>query len=201
MVSEAVSMESEPAVDAERVPDATVLRAQQGDLAAFEDLMHRHQRLVFGTARSLLGVSEDAEDAAQEVFLRLYQHLERIDPARPLGAWLYRVTTNVCRSFGRWRRARPTVALGETAGELRAVGGDPAAAAELEEEQRMVARGLETLARQERTAMVLHDLEGLSVREVAAALSVSEVTVRTHLCRARQKMRAFRERWHGRIPR
>ena len=65
----------------------------------------------------------------------------------------------------------------------------------------MVARGLETLARRERTALVLHDLEGLTVRDVAAALEVSEVTVRTHLCRARQKMRAFRERWHKRIPR
>ena len=175
-----------------------LVRARGGDRTAFEDLMRRHERLVFGTARRLLGAVEDAEDVAQEVFLRLYGHLERLDPKRPLSSWLYRVTVNACSSLGRHRRARPTVEL-ENADETLIAGGlDPAAAAELEEEHRMVAEGLTTLAPKERAAMVLHDLQGLSTREVATTLEISEVTVRTHLCRARQKMRAFRERWLGR---
>ncbi len=199
MISPAVSMESDSAADTSKsVVEPVLLRARAGDLDAFEDLMRNHQRLVFGTARCLLGGAGEAEDAAQEVFLRLYQHLDRLDPARPLAAWLYRVTVNVCRSFGRWHRSRPTVSLGDAADRLLATGSDPAVAAELEQEQQMVARGLETLTHKERAAMVLHDLEGLSVRDVAEALEVSEGTVRTHLCRARQKMRAFRERWHRR---
>lgn len=201
MISEAVSMDPHPAKEATSdTVDPVLLRARSGDRVAFEDLLRSHERLVFGTARCLLGAAEDAEDAAQEVFLRLFLNLEHLDPARPLAAWLYRVTVNVCRTFGRRRRARPTVPLADRAEPIHA-GADPAAVAEREQEHQMVTQGLETLARKERATVVLHDLEGLSVREVAAALDVSEVTVRTHLCRARQKMRSFRERWHRRTSR
>ncbi len=199
MISEAILMDHERAAEAE--PDSVLLRARGGDRAAFEDLLRGHERLVFGTAWSLLGAVEDAEDAAQEVFLKLYRHLDSLDPARPLAAWLYRVTVNVCRTFARQRRVRPTVLLGDATETLVGAGTDPAAAAEIEEEQLMVTQGLRTLTKKERTVMTLHDLEGISTREVAAAQGISEVTVRTHLCRARLKMRTFRERWHQRRPR
>ena len=179
--------------------DPILLRAKSGDSAAFEALMHRHERLVFGTAWRLLGVLEDAEDATQEVFLRLYHHLSSLDPARPLAAWLYRVTVNVCHSSGRKRRGRPTVPIGEV-GNTPAKEMGPAAAAELQQEQQMVAAGLDTLTKKERAALVLHDIQGLATDEVATALQVTEGTVRTHLCRGRLKMRSFRERWHQRKP-
>lgn len=197
MTFEATIMDFDPKAD---TPEPALPRARGGDLTTFESLMRRHERLVFGTARRLLGATEDAEDVAQEVFLRLYRHLERLDPTRPLGSWLYRVTVNACLSLGRRRRVRATVEIDRLAGELVSVGPDPAAAAELGEEHQMVAEGLESLTGKEREALVLHDLEGLSTQEVAAALDITDVTVRTHLCRARQKMRAFRERWHGRTP-
>lgn len=181
--------------------DAVLLRAQAGDKVAFEELMRRHERLVFGTARRILAATEDAEDAAQEVFLRLFHHLGRLDPKRPLGAWLYRVTVNVCRTFGRRRRSRPTEPLGDDVEGLLDARARPDAATKLAEARRMVAAGLGTLAAKERVALTLHDLEELSTREVAEALGVTEVTVRTHLCRGRLKMRAFRERWQkGNLP-
>jgi len=199
MIIEAAIMDLDP-----EAKDGTPQRARPwergGDLATFESLMRCHERLVFGTARRLLGATEDAEDITQEVFLRLYRHLERLDPTRPLGPWLYRVTVNACLSLGRRRRVRETVEIEKLAGEPVAAGPDPAAAAELGEEHQMVAEGLKNLTEKEREALVLHDLEGLSTQEVAAALDITDVTVRTHLCRARQKMRTFRERWHGRTP-
>lgn len=197
MISEATLMDPKPAADAPRgAVDFVLVRARGGDRAAFEALLRRHERLVFGTARRLLQAVEDAEDAAQEVFLRLHENLGRLDPERPLEAWLYRVTVNVCRTLGRKRRSREAQLLGDDAETLTSTAADPAAAAELEEEHRMVAEGLATLTRREQSALVLHDLEGLSTREVADGLGISEVTVRTHLCRARLKMRTFRERRH-----
>ncbi len=178
---------------------AEVVRAREGDTAAFEELLRRHERLVFGTAWRLLGTVEDAQDAAQEVFLRLYRHLDRLDPERSLSPWLYRVTVNVCNDLGRKRRTSKSVPLGEAdAAAPLAAGGaesDPAARLALGEEKRMIAEGLGKLTGKERAALVLRDLEGLTTGEVAKILGSSPTTIRTHVCRARLKLKAFRDRW------
>src|SRR5262245_45771466 len=82
-----------------------IRRARHGDLAAFEQMMREHDRQVYRVALRILGNIEDAQDAAQEVFLRLHRSLNRIDEDRALGAWLYRVTVNVCTDLLRGRRA------------------------------------------------------------------------------------------------
>lgn len=184
-------------------PRALLTQAREGDTDAFDALMRLHERQVFGTAWRLLGTVEDAQDAAQEVFLRLYRYLHRVDPERPLGAWLHRVTVNVCHDTGRRKsqERRRSVALddAEAAAPLRDVGApDPAAAAAHGEERRMVLEGLATLAEKERAALVLRDVEGLPTSEVAAALGTSEVTVRTQICRARLKLKSFRDRFYRR---
>src|SRR6516225_9655709 len=81
----------------------TVAAAKAGDLAAFELLMRQHERLVLATALRILGNLTDAQDASQEVFLKLYRNLGRVDPTACAG-WLYRVTVNVCHDL---RRRRP----------------------------------------------------------------------------------------------
>ena len=179
--------------------DPAIGRALAGDARAFEELVRRHERRVYGLARRLLGRPEDAEDAAQETFLRLFRSLGRLDPARPLDPYLYRVTVNVCRDHGRRRRLRLAVPLDEmTAGEEPAAGGaDPAAAAGLAEERRIAAAALSALPQKQRAALVLRDLQGLSTREVAEVLGSTEVTVRTQISRARLKVREFRDRVLG----
>lgn len=166
---------------------------------AFETLMGRHQKTVFRTAWRLLGTTEDAQDAAQEVFLRLYKYFATLDPERPVEAWLYRVTVNVCRDLGHKRHQRATLPLHESDAETRLAAtdsaSDPAARAHFEEEKRMIAAGLETLTPKERAALVLRDLEGLSTAEVARTLESSETTVRTHICRGRIKLKKFRDQW------
>lgn len=172
-----------------------VTRARDGDAGAFEALLRRHERIVLGTAWRLLGTVEDAQDAAQEVFLRLYRALARVDPRRPLAPWLYRVTVNVCHDLGRRRRARSSVPLEEAALTASDAASDPAARVALGDERRMVAEGLKTLTETERAALVLRDLEGLATDEVARILGSSPTTVRSHVCRARLKLKAFRDRW------
>lgn len=188
-------MKADDGVNPTRAVAPLVARARGGDAAAFEDLLRRHERTVLGTAWRLLGNVEDAQDAAQEVFLRLYRALDRVDPRRPLAAWLYRVTVNVCRDVGRRRRARASVPLEEAAFETADAACDPAARAAFADERRMVAEGLETLTETERAALVLRDLEGLATAEVARVLGSSPTTVRSHVCRARLKLKAFRDRW------
>ena len=188
---------SSKTVPADREPAAWIERAQQGDVRAFEHLMRVHEKRVVGTAWRLLGRLEDAQDAAQEVFLRLYRYLDRFDPTRgALEPWLYRVTVNVCRDLGRKRRVREAVSLEDTpkAERLESTAPDPAVRAGLAEEQRIAEAAIASLPPKERAALVLRDVEGLSTREVAEILGSSEVTVRTHICRARLKIKKFRDR-------
>ncbi len=168
----------------------------------FEQLMKTHERRVVGTAWRLLGRVEDAQDAAQEVFLRLYRFLDRFDASRPLEPWLYRVTVNVCHDVGRRRRVRRAVPLEdvEQTRPLISADPDPGAAASLAEERRIVEQALTTLAEKERTALVLRDVEGLSTAEVAEILGSSQTTVRSQICRARLKIKKFRDRKLRRSP-
>ena len=77
-----------------------------GDLEAFDQLMRLHEKQVLGTALRLLGNLEDAQDAAQEAFLRLYKSLNRLPDIQEIKPWLYRVTVNVCNDMHRSRRRR-----------------------------------------------------------------------------------------------
>jgi RNA polymerase sigma-70 factor (ECF subfamily) len=164
-------------------------RALAGDLDAFEMLMRSHERQVLGTALRLLGRLEDAQDAAQEVFIRLFRHLKKLRSAEAVGPWLYRVTVNVCNDASQKRRPASDV----TELDLASTAPDPETLAGQAQRQRVVARGLQTLAQKERAALVLREVEGLSTREVAEVLGSSEVTVRTQICTARMKLRKFTE--------
>jgi RNA polymerase sigma-70 factor (ECF subfamily) len=150
----------------------------------FDELIALHQQKVLRTAYRLLGRVEDAQDAAQEVFLRLLKNLHRIegDPQ----AWLYRVTVNICND--RYRR-RPLVMELDT--EFLDSAPNPERALEIEERKRLLMDGLQTLPERERAAVVLRDIEDLSTREVAAILSVEEVTVRSHISSARVKLAKY----------
>ncbi|MGB7762365.1 MAG: sigma-70 family RNA polymerase sigma factor [Bryobacteraceae bacterium] len=174
--------------------DSTLEAARAGDRAAFDLLMRRYERLVLGTAYRLAGNLEDAQDASQEVFLRLYRNLARLDTGN-LAAWLYRVTVNVCHDM---RRRRPTTVSVDDAAELAAAGGDPQQRAGEAERRALLLRGLRMLSEKERAALVLRDLEGLSTAEVAGVLGSSVATVRSQISKARLKVRDFVERYSRR---
>ncbi|MGO9241304.1 MAG: RNA polymerase sigma factor [Bryobacteraceae bacterium] len=155
--------------------------------AEFERLMGLHERRVLRTALRLTGRLEDAQDASQEVFLRLYRHLGRV-PEAALEAWLYRTTVNVCYDLLRRRRRSGGQAVEGPEPSVPAT-----AAQELEEsaKRRLVEQGLKRLTPQERAALVLCSLEGLSTAEAAAAMGVAEGTVRSHLSLARTRLKEY----------
>jgi RNA polymerase sigma-70 factor, ECF subfamily len=149
----------------------------------FERLMATHEQLVLRTAYRLLGSREDAQDAAQEVFLKLLGRVDRIEGDG--SAWLYRVTVNVCNDF--YRRRRPSLELVEA----RDPRPGPDTEIALDERKRLLMRGLKMLSERERAAIVLRDIEGLPTREVAAILDVEEVTIRSQICVARVKLAKY----------
>lgn len=173
-------------------PDA---RARTGDLAAFEAVMRQYERLVLVTALRLLGNLEDAKDVSQEVFLRLYRNLDKVETANNYQAWLYRVTVNLCHDVGRKRNR--SVAYEDVPDPI-----SPEADAQQTltsaERQKVMQMSLRSLSEKERAAVVLRDLEGLSTEEVARALGSSEATVRSQISKARVKMRDFVERYFRR---
>jgi RNA polymerase sigma-70 factor (ECF subfamily) len=182
-IPEELARTTEPG-SARQVEFLSSLGGRTGPVRAFDKLFELHQQRVLRTAYRLLGRVEDAQDAAQEVFLRLLKNMHRIEGDAQ--AWLYRVTVNVCND--QYRR-RPMVM--ELDAELRDSAPDPERVLALEERKRLLMEGLQTLPERERTAVVLRDIEGLSTREVAAILSVEEVTVRSHISTARVKLAKY----------
>jgi RNA polymerase sigma-70 factor (ECF subfamily) len=175
----------------------TLAAAAEDRLAVFERLMRRYERLVLGTALRILGNLPDAQDAAQEVFLRMYRNLDRIEDPEACAPWLYRITVNVCRDL---HRKRPPSVPVDQAGDIAAETPDPQRLALLSERQHALNAVLRRLPEKERAALVLRDLEGLSTAEAAAALGSTEATVRSQVARARIKIRESFERFFGRRP-
>jgi len=174
---------------ADPAASALLARAKAGDLEAFEALLAATETLVLTIAVRLLRSREDARDAAQEVYLRLHRGLARLDAERAVEPWLCRVTMNVCFDMLR-RRPAPAAPLDEvTDGEgALAAAGEQEARVDAAERAALLRRALLALSGKERAALVLRDLAELPTAEVARRLGCAQVTVRSHVSRARLKL-------------
>jgi RNA polymerase sigma-70 factor (ECF subfamily) len=150
----------------------------------FDQLVAAHQRMVLRTAYRLLGKLEDAQDAAQEVFLRLFKNQASVNGDAK--SWLYRVTVNVCNDHH--RRRKWSVELGPDRADPAP---DPERVLTLKERKQLIVDGLEILSERERASVVLRDIEGLSTAQVASILDVEEVTVRSQIHSARVKLARY----------
>jgi RNA polymerase sigma-70 factor (ECF subfamily) len=150
----------------------------------FDELVAAHGNMVLRTACRLTGNLEDARDAAQEVFLRLFRNQASVggDPK----AWLYRVTVNVCNDHHRRRKY-----TADSGAQRADPSPDPERLLTIQERKQLVVEGLEILAKRERACLVLRDIEGLSTSEVAGIMGIEEVTVRGQIHSARVKLARF----------
>lgn len=184
----------------ERAESLAILidRARAGDRPAFDQIMIRHQRLVVSTAWRILGNKEDARDAAQECFLRVYKYLKNFKRGEDFSAWLYRITVNVCRDHARKRGGAGRFVSFEREWEEGGFASLPSREnieeeAILSQEKNIIERALATLTKRERAVIVLRDLEGLSTEEVSEILGSSQGTVRSQISSARAKIKRFRD--------
>jgi len=170
-------------------------RLRAGDARAFEELVASHQHRVFGVALRMLGSAAEAEDIAQEAFLRAHRSLPEFRGDAKLSTWLYTIVSRLClnRLASRDRKA---VRHGEEV-LLRVADprGDPQTDAERGELESALHRAIAELSEERRVVVILRDLEGLSYEEIAAALGLELGTVRSRLHRARMDLKDKLERF------
>lgn len=176
----------------------TVERARRGDASAYADLVQRYTETAFRTAYLVTGSAAEAEDAAQDAFVKAYRALPRFRPGSNFRAWLLKIVGNEARNRRRSTGRRAALEL-RAAQSLRLVGRDPSPEAALEaaEERRALLRALNRMAEEDRRVISCRYLLQLSVEEAAAALGVPEGTVKSRLSRALARLREQMEPVHG----
>src|SRR6266571_7145430 len=172
-----------------------VRRAQREDKGAFEELIRRHQHRVFAVAGGILRRREDVEDIAQQVFVKAYFSLKRFDQRAAFSTWLYKITVNECWDMLRKKKVRPLVYEADLSEEQArqvlssAEKGkeEPDISDRLEARQR-VERLMEGLDERDRLMLILKEVEGFSIEEIAEVLNLNANTVKVRLFRARRRV-------------
>ena len=177
-------MEGRPLEDAELVG-----LARDGDVRAYEALVERYRDLAFRTAWLVTRSSADAEDAAQEAFVKAYYALPRFRPGAPFKPWILRIVANEARNRGRSARRREALALRAAAAAPGDAVPSPEAAALAQEERTMLLAALAQLPERDRLVLAYRYYFELSEAEMAAALDCRPGTVKSRLARASARLR------------
>jgi RNA polymerase sigma factor (sigma-70 family) len=191
----------------DNVEEASYLdAARRGDLAAFNWLVLRYQTRVYNLCYRMLSDPDAAADATQEAFLSAYKAIGRFK-GEQFRTWLMRIATNACLDVLRSRKRRPTTSLDAHTSDSEGDDVDPLPIADLDpsidpesralrlEVAETIQMGLETLGEDQRIALVLVDVQGLSYDEAAAVTGANLGTVKSRINRARSRMRDYlRER-------
>ena len=179
--------------------------AQSGEEAAFEELIRRHQQRVFGLVSGILRRREDVEDVVQQVFLKVFVSLKRFDQRAAFSTWLYKISVNECWDYLRKKKVRPLLYEADLSEEQVSrldgvVSADqpPASSSDRAEARDLLERMMEKLPEQDRQLLVLKEVEGFSVQELAEILDLNVNTVKVRLFRARARlMDVYRRRLHS----
>jgi RNA polymerase sigma-70 factor, ECF subfamily len=176
---------------------ALIERCNAGDETACAELVAAHQRMVFSLAMHLLGDRDEALDVSQEVFLRVFRTLSGFRGQSALRTWIYRIVINQARNRQRWWRRRhrgSQVSLDEHLTQF----GDVESKRDVLPDRQLASKetaahiwqALDRLPFDQRTALVLREIDGLRYEEIAFSLGVAVGTVKSRLTRARQSLRA-----------
>lgn len=200
MADEPATIDESPDEDWE-----ALARVAAGEGDAFGPLVERHQDRLVALCQRFLGDREAALDAAQEVFLKVYRHAGRARPKGKFFTWVYRIGVNHCLNRLRRRRIARFFSLTGPGPEEDAPvfdppseAADPESELETRERWRRTRRALDQLPESQRTVVLLAKFEGLSQKEVAATLGLTEGAVESRLVRALRRLRAAQEAdWPG----
>jgi len=181
-----------------------VSKAREGDQLAFSDLVRRYQDRIYNTVYGLVGDRDDADDVAQEAFVKAYRSLGRFRGNSSFYTWIYRIAVNTCLDWMKSRARRSDVPID------RDVPGSPDAASPLyrppesadtqalrNDLHRVLQEALSALSPEFRVTTVLREIDGLSYGEISSILGCSTGTVKSRLFRARSQLRLLLEDQHG----
>src|SRR5438046_741157 len=178
---------------------ALVARAREGDLAAYDDLVRRYQERIYATIYHMTSNHEDANDLAQEAFIKAFHALKSFKGGSSFYTWVYRIAVNKTINFLKQRKNRSQLSLddldfnAEHDPDLVALISDrtPRRDINLAELQEKLNEGLQKLSEPHRLVVTLHDVQGLSHEEIAKIMDCNIGTVRSRLFYARQQMQAY----------
>src|SRR6202050_4546181 len=195
-----------PARARKRDEEAQLVRlAQSGEEAAFEELIRRHQQRVFGLVNGILRRREDVEDVVQQVFLKVFVSLKRFDLRAAFSTWLYKITVNECWDYLRKKKVRPLVYETDLSEEqvsrldgVVSAERPPESPARRAETKDILDQLLDELPERDRELLLLKEIEGFSVQELAEMLDLNVNTVKVRLFRVRARlMDVYRRRLHS----
>ncbi len=175
-----------------------VKRAQQGEDAAYNQLIQAYRKRILGTIGRLIGKPEDVEDVAQEVFVRLYFSLDQLREPEMFEPWLHRLTVNSAYDYLRKQKRRPESRMSDLS-EQQVIMADAVASGtqRIEEDRRgqvreLVSSLLSEVSEEDRLLLTLKEVEGLSLKELEKIYKVNENALKVRLFRARQRvLKAF----------
>jgi RNA polymerase sigma-70 factor (ECF subfamily) len=190
-------------IDAPALDRADMQRLAGGHDAALNDLMARHARPVFQFLCRMLGNEDDANDLAQETFVRVHQHRASFRPGAKFTTWLYTIAANLARNHHRWVSRHPSISLdaeSETTGQsigdvLPSTEPSPAGAAMAAERAAAVRAAVEQLPADLREVIILCEWQDLSAAEAAASLDTTPKAIDNRLYRARNLLRDRLKKW------
>jgi RNA polymerase sigma-70 factor (ECF subfamily) len=190
----AVSRGVESSSDEVMLDDVTlVVRAREGDVRAYEQLVRRYQGPIFRVAVRMLASRGDAEDVVQEVFLTAWRSLGSLHEEAAFVGWLYRMVTNRCLNVIRARHATVDVDLAQQ--ESLDVGSRPERSVEVSEQLAAVTVALQRLTGEQRACWLLREVHGRSYEEIAEAVGVTTTAVRGRIARARAQLTEMMAPW------
>jgi RNA polymerase sigma-70 factor (ECF subfamily) len=188
---------------ARQAEDRELVRlSQAGNEQAFEQLVRRHQQRVFALVGGILRRPEDVEDVAQQVFLKTYLGLKKFDQRAAFSTWLYKIAVNECWDYLRKKKVRPLLYEADLSEEqvsrldgIASLERPPAGPSDRVEAWESLNRLLGALSEQDRQLLMLKEIEGFSVQELAEILELNVNTVKVRLFRARGRIvEAYRRR-------
>lgn len=167
-------------------------KAQKGDMSAFEDLVKAHEGFVYSIAYKMLGNAQDAEDAAQETFIKPYISLAGFRGESKFSVWLYRLASNVCIDMLRRKKDTVSLSIGdedeETTLDIPDHRFQPETLLEKKELREAVQEGLTQLPETFRTPLMMREIGGQSYEEIATVLALDIGTVKSRIFRGRKKL-------------
>lgn len=178
-----------------------IVAAQKGDVDAFNQLVIAYRQMAYNVAYRILGNADSAADATQDAFLSAYRGMDRFRGGS-FKSWVLRIVTNACYDQLRRKRRRPTTPLEDILPEdsnhshwLEDPGETPEQSLIRQELGQILQEAIDSLPRDQRTAVVLADVQSMNYEEIALAMSISLGTVKSRISRGRAKVRDYlRER-------
>ncbi len=178
--------------------DELVLKAQQGDVHAFDELVERYHGKIYGLTYNMTSNREDAEDLTQDIFVKAFQALPRFKGKSSFYTWLYRIAVNKTINYRKKRNRKRALSLDQFDNEVKlddvyndlTSKGSPLRNLSLSELHKKLNEAMQNLSEKHRTVVVLHDMQGIPHEEIAKMVGASVGTIRSRLFYARRQLQA-----------